>query len=167
MFSTDYGHNPMSTGHISLEVNGHSYELDIDPHRTLLDVLREDLGLTGTKENCLEAECGVCTVLVDGLAVNSCIYPARRAVGKQITTVEGLATPDGLHPMQRAFVIHDAVQCGYCIPGMIMSAVALVNENPNPSDAEIIEGLVGNLCRCTGYANIIKAVRDAAAEMRA
>jgi aerobic carbon-monoxide dehydrogenase small subunit len=167
MLSTDYGKRFMSTEYITLKVNGHCYDLDVDPHRTLLDVLREDLGLTGTKENCLEAECGVCTVLVDGLAVNSCIYPATRAVGKQITTVEGLATPDGLHPMQRAFVKHDAVQCGYCIPGMIMSAVALVNENANPSDDEIIEGLVGNLCRCTGYANIINAVRDAAAEMRA
>jgi aerobic carbon-monoxide dehydrogenase small subunit len=156
----------MSTEYISLAVNGHRYDLSVDPHRTLLDVLREDLGLTGTKENCLEAECGVCTVLVDGLAVNSCIYPAMRAVGKQITTVEGLATAEGLHPMQRAFVKHDAVQCGYCIPGMIMSAVALVNDDPNPSDDQIIEGLVGNLCRCTGYANIIKAVRDAAAEMR-
>ncbi len=156
----------MSTVRVSLEVNGHCYDLDIEPHRTLLDVLREELGLTGTKANCLEAECGVCTVLVDGLAVNSCIYPAVRATGKQITTIEGLATAEGMHPMQRAFVKHDAVQCGYCIPGMIMSAVALVNENPAPSDDEIIEGLVGNLCRCTGYTNIIKAVQEAAAEMR-
>lgn len=156
----------MSAVPLSLEVNGHCYKIEIEPHRTLLDVLRNEMGLTGTKENCLEAECGVCTVLVNGSAVNSCIYPAMRAAGKQITTIEGLATVEGLHPMQRAFTKCDAVQCGYCIPGMILSAVALVNENPNPTDDEIIEGLVGNLCRCTGYANIIKAVHEAAAEMR-
>lgn len=156
----------MSEQMITLNVNRHRYTLAIRPHRTLLSVLREDLGLTGTKENCLEAECGVCTVLVDGTAVNSCIYPVVRAAGKQVTTVEGLATFDGLHPMQRAFIQYDAVQCGYCIPGMIMSAVALINENPDPTDEEIVQGLVGNLCRCTGYTKIIEAVRAAAMEMR-
>ena len=151
---------------IALNVNGHRYELSVEPHRTLLSVLREDLGLTGTKQNCLEAECGVCTLLVDGQPVNSCIYPVMHAVGKQITTVEGLATNGELHPMQRAFLQYQAVQCGYCIPGMIMSAVALVNENPDPTDEDIVEGLAGNLCRCTGYAKIIEAVHAAADEMR-
>ena len=157
----------MSKQAVYLNVNGHQYALDIEPQRTLLSVLREDLGLTGTKENCLEAECGVCTVSVDGLAVNSCIYPAMRAAGKQVNTIEGLVLADGsLHPMQRAFIQHDAVQCGYCIPGMIMSAVALVDENPHPSDEEIVQGLVGNLCRCTGYTKIVEAVRAAAQEMQ-
>jgi carbon-monoxide dehydrogenase small subunit len=156
----------MTTTAITLNVNGHAYELAVEPHCTLLSVLREDLGLTGTKQNCLEAECGVCTVLVDGQAVNSCIYPVMHAIGKQVTTIEGLAMDGELHPMQRAFLQHQAVQCGYCIPGMIMSAVALVNENPDPTDEDIVEGLAGNLCRCTGYAKIIEAVHAAAEEMR-
>jgi carbon-monoxide dehydrogenase small subunit len=152
----------MSKIEMTLHVNGHDYDLDIDPQRSLLSVLREDLGLTGTKENCLEAECGVCTALVDGLAVNTCIYLAVKAQGKTVVTIEGLASGSELHPMQQAFIDHDAVQCGYCIPGMIMAAVALVHETPQPSDEDIKAGLVGNLCRCTGYATIIKAVRDAA-----
>jgi aerobic-type carbon monoxide dehydrogenase small subunit (CoxS/CutS family) len=156
----------MITTSITLNVNGHAYEMAVEPSRTLLSVLRDDLGLTGTKQNCLEAECGVCTVLVDGQAVNSCIYPVMHAVGKQVTTIEGLATEGELHPMQRAFLQHQAVQCGYCIPGMILSAVALVNENPTPTDQDIVEGLAGNLCRCTGYAKIIDAVHAAAEEMR-
>jgi len=155
----------MSRRSVTLHINGHRYDLEIDPHRTLLSVLHEELGLTGTKQNCLEAECGVCTLLVDGEAVNSCIYPAMRAEGRQITTIEGLASAEGLHPMQRAFIVHDAVQCGYCIPGMIMSAVALVAEHPQLSEEQIVEGLAGNLCRCTGYAKIVDAVRAAAEEM--
>jgi aerobic-type carbon monoxide dehydrogenase small subunit (CoxS/CutS family) len=151
---------------ITLNVNGHRYDLAVEPHRTLLSVLREDLGLTGTKQNCLEAECGVCTVLVDGQAVNSCIYPVLHAVDKDITTIEGLAVDGELHPMQRAFLKFQAVQCGYCIPGMILSAVALVNENPDPSDDDVLAGLAGNLCRCTGYAKIIEAVHAAADEMK-
>lgn len=150
---------------LTLTINGHRYDLLVEPHRTLLSVLREDLGLTGTKQNCLEAECGVCTVLVDGQAVNSCIYPALYAENKAVTTIEGLAVNGELHPMQRAFLQFQAVQCGYCIPGMIMSAVALVNENANPSDEDIVAGLAGNLCRCTGYAKIVDAVRAAAEEM--
>ncbi len=151
---------------VVLQINEHRYDLEVEPNRTLLSVLRTELGLFGTKQNCLEAECGVCTVLVDGEAVDSCIYPVLRAEGKQITTIEGLATADGLHPMQRAFIAHDAVQCGYCIPGMIMAAVALVNEHPQPTEQQIVEGLAGNLCRCTGYAKIIEAVFAAATEMR-
>jgi carbon-monoxide dehydrogenase small subunit len=151
---------------VSLHINGHRYDLEVEPHRTLLSVLHQELGLTGTKQNCLEAECGVCTVLVDGEAVNSCIYPVMKAQGRQVTTIEGLATREGLHPMQRAFIAYDAVQCGYCIPGMIMSAVALVSEHPEPTEQQIVEGLAGNLCRCTGYAKIIEAVCAAALEMR-
>jgi carbon-monoxide dehydrogenase small subunit len=156
----------MSRRVVSLDINGHRYDLEVEPHRTLLSVLHQELGLTGTKQNCLEAECGVCTVLVDGEAVNSCIYPVMKAQGRQVTTIEGLATKAGLHPMQRAFIAYDAVQCGYCIPGMIMSAVALVNEHPEPTEQEIVEGLAGNLCRCTGYAKIIEAVSAATEEMR-
>ncbi len=156
----------MTTLVITLNVNGHRYDLAVEPHRTLLSVLREDLGLTGTKQNCLEAECGVCTVLVDGQAVNSCIYPVLHAVGKEVTTIEGLAVGGELHPMQRAFLQFQAVQCGYCIPGMIMSAVAVVNEKPDPTDEDILAGLSGNLCRCTGYAKIIEAVHAAADEMK-
>ena len=156
----------MSRTPVRLHINGHRYDLEVEPHRTLLSVLHQELGLTGTKQNCLEAECGVCTLLVDGEAVNSCIYPVMKAEGRQVTTIEGLATKAGLHPMQRAFIAYDAVQCGYCIPGMIMSAVALVNEHPEPTEQEIVEGLAGNLCRCTGYAKIIEAVSAAAEEMR-
>jgi carbon-monoxide dehydrogenase small subunit len=156
----------MTTLALTLHVNGHRYDLSVEPYRTLLSVLREDVGLTGTKQNCLEAECGVCTVLVDGQAVNSCIYPVMHAVGRQVTTVEGLASDGELHPMQRAFLQYQAVQCGYCIPGMIMSAVAVLSDNPDPSDEDIVAGLAGNLCRCTGYAKIIEAVHAAADEMR-
>lgn len=150
---------------LQMTVNGHGYDLEIAPHRTLLSVLREDLGLLGTKSNCQEGECGVCTVLVDGLAVNSCIYPAMRAQGRQVLTVEGLAAGQRLHPVQQAFLDRGAVQCGYCIPGMIMSAVALLQENPRPAEPEIRRYLAGNLCRCTGYAKIIAAVQAAARAM--
>ena len=153
---------------IVLTINGEVSELVIDPDRTLLDVLRTDLGLTGTKTNCLEAECGVCTVIVDRLAVNSCTMLAVTAPGRAITTIEGLARDDGtLHPLQQAFVDHGAVQCGYCIPGMILSARAFLDESPSPTEAEIREALSGNLCRCTGYQKIIDAVRAAAEIMRA
>jgi aerobic-type carbon monoxide dehydrogenase small subunit (CoxS/CutS family) len=155
----------MSQVPVTLNVNGQDYTLEIEPHRTLLEVLREDLGLTGTKVNCLEAECGVCTVLMDGTAVNSCIVLAVRAKGKHITTIEGLAGSEGLHPLQQAFIDYGAVQCGYCIPGMIISAAALLSENPLPSDEEILDGLAGNLCRCTGYVKIIQAVRAAGQQL--
>lgn len=148
-----------------LNINRHKYKVDVSPSCTLLSVLREDIGLIGTKENCLEGECGVCAVLVDGEVVNSCIYPVMHAVGKEITTIEGLASDERLHPMQRAFLDHGAVQCGYCIPGMIMSAVALVEEKAEVTRDDIVDGLSGNLCRCTGYAKIIQAVQAASVEI--
>jgi aerobic carbon-monoxide dehydrogenase small subunit len=151
---------------VRLTVNGEVSDLAIEPDRTLLDVLRTELGLTGVKTNCLEAECGVCTVLVDGMAVNSCTMLAVTAEGCEITTIEGLARDGRLHPLQQAFIDHGAVQCGYCIPGMILSAKAFLDENPEPSDAEIREALAGNLCRCTGYQKIVDAVRDAAVVLR-
>ncbi|HUM15730.1 MAG TPA: (2Fe-2S)-binding protein [Candidatus Nitrosotalea sp.] len=152
---------------IALTINGEPHEVLVEPDRTLLDVLRSDLGLTGTKTNCLDAECGVCTVLVDGLAVNSCLYLAVVATGRAITTIEGLASAGGLHPLQAAFVEHGAVQCGYCIPGMILSAKAYLDEHPHPSELQIREALAGNLCRCTGYQKIVDAVLAAARRMAA
>jgi carbon-monoxide dehydrogenase small subunit len=152
---------------LTLTVNGDVYDLSVEPDRTLLDVLRSDLGLTGTKENCLEAECGVCTVLLDGAAVNACIVLALQAAGRRVVTIEGLARDGTLHPLQQAFIDHGAVQCGYCIPGMILSALAYLAEHPAPSDDEIREALAGNLCRCTGYQKIVAAVSAAARAMSA
>lgn len=151
----------MSHVSIVLNVNGIAYPLDIEPHRSLLEVLRDDLALTGTKANCQDGECGACTVLVDGLAVNACLYLAVRANGKQVTTVEGLARNGELHPLQQAFIQEGAVQCGYCTPGFLMSAKALLDNNPHPTDEEIVRALAGNLCRCTGYVSIRRAVRTA------
>lgn len=147
---------------LSLTVNGNDFELLVSPERTLLDVLRRDLGLTGTKENCREAECGVCTVLVDGEAVNSCVLLAVQCRGRRITTVEGLTEDDTLHPLQTAFLKHGAVQCGYCIPGMILTAKAYLDRNPCPTEGQVREALAGVLCRCTGYQKIIAAVLAAA-----
>lgn len=166
---------------ITLMINGEPHEALIEPDRTLLDVLRTDLGLTGTKTNCLDAECGVCTVLVDGLAVNACLYLAVVAQGRAITTIEGLASAGeglasageglalagALHPLQEAFVAHGAVQCGYCIPGMILSAKAYLDDHPQPTEAQVREALAGNLCRCTGYQKIVDAVLAAASRMAA
>jgi len=143
---------------INLTVNGEEYRLAIEPHRTLLQVLREDLGLTGTKEGCGKGDCGSCTVLVDGKAVNACLMLAVQAKGKSITTVEGLAPAEGLHPLQEAFIQYGAIQCGFCTPGMIMSAKAFLDENPHPTEEEVKRALAGNLCRCTGYTKIIEAV---------
>ena len=151
---------------LTLTVNGETHQVLSEPHRTLLDVLRTDLGLTGTKENCLEAECGVCTVLLDGLAVNACILLAAQCRGRSIVTIEGLAAPGAMHPLQQAFIDQGAVQCGYCIPGMILSAKAYLDENSEPTEAEIREALAGNLCRCTGYQKIADAVMSAARAMR-
>jgi carbon-monoxide dehydrogenase small subunit len=147
---------------LTLTINGERHEVLTEPHRTLLDVLRVDLGLTGTKENCLEAECGVCTVLLDGQAVNSCILLAAQSAGREVVTIEGLARDGILHPLQQAFIDHGAVQCGYCIPGMILSAKAFLEERPGATEAEVREALAGNLCRCTGYQKIADAVVDAA-----
>lgn len=143
---------------INLTVNGEEYRLAIEPHRTLLQVLREDLGLTGTKEGCGKGDCGSCTVLVDGKAVNACLMLAVQAKGKSITTIEGLAPAEGLHPLQEAFIQYGAIQCGFCTPGMIICAKAFLDENPHPTEEEVKRALAGNLCRCTGYTKIIEAV---------
>ena len=147
---------------LQLTINGERHEVVTEPHRTLLDVLRVDLGLTGTKENCLEAECGVCTVLLDGRAVNACILLAAQCQGRDVLTIEGLASDGRLHPLQQAFIDHGAVQCGYCIPAMILSAKAFLDECPAPTEAQVREVLAGNLCRCTGYQKIAEAVLAAA-----
>ena len=153
---------------LQLVVDGIPLSAAVDPGRTLLRALRDDLGRTGTKEGCDDSECGACMVLVDGLPVNSCSYLALQANGRAITTVEGLAGPDGeLHALQRAFIEGGGIQCGFCTPGMLISAAALLAREPDPSDDEIRDGLAGNLCRCTGYQPIIAAVRAAAAELRA
>ncbi len=144
-------------------LNNEEVSVEVDPRWTLLHVLRVVLELTGTKEGCGYGECGACTVILDGKAVNSCILPVMEAEGRSVTTIEGLASKDGrLHRLQQAFVDHGAVQCGYCTPGMIMSAHALLSENANPTDDEIKESIEGNLCRCTGYVKIFDAIRSAA-----
>jgi carbon-monoxide dehydrogenase small subunit len=153
---------------IELEVNGMAVRAEVQPGARLIDLLRRELRLTGTKEGCGEGECGACTVLVDGRAVNACLFPALEAEGRRVTTIEGLAGPGGaLSPIQRAFVERGGIQCGFCSPGMILSAKALLDANPDPSEREIREGLVGNLCRCTGYAQIVESVRHAAVLLRA
>ena len=151
---------------VTLSVNGDTFELAIVPHHTLLEVLREDAGLTGTKHGCEQGECGLCTVLIDGLPQFSCLTLAIEAQGCEIRTVEGLARGGELHPLQQAYVETGASQCGYCSPGMLMSALALLEQNPAPTRDEIREALAGNLCRCTGYLAIIDAVELAAARMR-
>jgi aerobic-type carbon monoxide dehydrogenase small subunit (CoxS/CutS family) len=149
---------------ISFSVNGQVYEIEVSPQHTLLNVLQNQLDLTGTKECCGEGECGACTVLVDGRAVNSCLMLAVEADGCEVTTIEGLAQDDQLDPLQEAFLQEGAVQCGYCIPGMVMSAKYLLMRNPHPSVSAVKEGLAGNLCRCAGYSRIIQAVLSAAGE---
>ena len=149
-----------------LLVNGEEFDLDTAPHRTLLEVLRDELGLTGTKEGCGTGDCGACTVLMDGRAVNSCLVLAPEATGREIATIEGLATNGRLHPIQQAFVDAAAAQCGYCTPGMILSIKALLDRNPSPTLDEVRLGIAGNLCRCTGYAKIYEAVEAAAAALR-
>ena len=147
---------------LSLTVNGRERALEVLPHHTLLDVLRDDLGLTGTKECCLVGECGACTVLIDGVSVDSCLVLAVEAAGAWVTTVEGLADGDRLHPLQQAFLDTGAAQCGFCIPGQLIAAKALLDANPHPSRGDVEEGLAGNLCRCAGYEQIIEAVLAAA-----
>ena len=150
---------------LQLTVDGLALSAMVDPGRTLLRVLRDDLGRTGTKEGCDDSECGACMVLVDGRPVNSCSYLALQAQGRSITTVEGLAG-ETLHPLQAAFLEGGGIQCGFCTPGMLISAAALLARDPDPSEEAIRDGLAGNLCRCTGYQPIVRAVQRAAAEMR-
>ena len=147
---------------ITVTVNGARERLDVRPNMTLLQMLREKLALTGTKNGCEAGECGACTVLVDGEPVNSCMMLAVEADEREVLTVEGLAPEGQLSPLQEAFVEHNAVQCGFCTPGMLMSAHALLERNPDPTEEQIKQALVGNLCRCTGYVRIIRAVRAAA-----
>ncbi|MDP2644498.1 MAG: (2Fe-2S)-binding protein [Desulfobacterales bacterium] len=148
---------------IKFKLNGRQITSSVLGGQTLLELLREQLDLTGTKRGCDAGDCGSCTVLMDGRPVNACLVLAAEVEGKEITTIEGLGTEGGLHPLQQAFVDYNAVQCGFCTPGMILTAAALLNENPDPTDAEIRHYLQGNLCRCTGYDKIVRAVRAAAA----
>ncbi|MGB6838487.1 MAG: (2Fe-2S)-binding protein [Dehalococcoidia bacterium] len=148
----------MSSVTIRLRVNGRSYEVRTEPQRTLLEVVREDLRLTGTKEGCGTGECGACSMIVDGRLITSCLMLAPEADGADITTIEGLAQDGRLHPLQQAFIDHGAVQCGFCIPAMILAGKALLDANPHPTEAEIRRAIAGNLCRCTGYARIVEAI---------
>lgn len=152
---------------VSFEVNGRPVELMVAPNRTLLEVLREDLGLTGVKHGCDDSNCGVCTVIMDGKAVKSCSILIGQAEGTKVTTIEGLEGENGLHPLQKAFIDHFAIQCGFCTPGMILSAKALLDENPNATEEDIREAMHGNMCRCTGYKKIVEAIEAARDEMNA
>jgi len=153
----------MEKHRVTLRVNGEAYDLLTYPHRTLLEVLREDLHFTGAKESCGEGACGSCTVLLDGAPVRSCLLLAIEAQAREITTIEGLAAGGKLHPLQEAFVEHHAIQCGFCTPGMILTAKALLDAVPEPTEEEIRRALSGNICRCTGYAKIVDAVKAASA----
>jgi carbon-monoxide dehydrogenase small subunit len=147
---------------VRFQLNGYDVEVEVASHKMLLQVLREEFHLTGTKEGCGEGECGACTVLVDGVSVDSCIYPSFEVDGRSVTTIEGLiGEGNRLHPIQEAFVENGGVQCGFCTPGMIMSAKALLDESPTPTDDEIKRGISGNLCRCTGYVQILESIRKA------
>lgn len=147
---------------LSFILNGKQVRTEVAPDELLVDVLRDKFELTGAKKGCLSGECGACTVLLDGKAVNSCLLPAVRVEGRSITTIEGLADGEELHPLQKAFIEHGAFQCGFCAPGAVLSAKALLDENPTPDETEIRQALVGHLCRCTGYVKIVEAVSDAA-----
>lgn len=152
---------------ITFTLNGHEVSAEVQSHRMLLDVLRDKFDLKGTKPGCGQGECGACTVLVDGMNVDSCLYPAFEIEGRSVTTVEGLiGQGNKLHPVQESFVAHGGIQCGFCSPGMIMSATALLKENPSPSDEEIKAGISGNLCRCTGYVQIVESIREAAGRLQ-
>ena len=151
---------------VELSVNGETYELAVQPQQTLLEVLRGILGLTGTKEGCSLGECGACTVIIDGQTVNSCLVLAAEADGKSIITIEGLTDGDKLHPIQQAFIDCSASQCGYCTPGMIMAAKALLDDNPSPTRDQIVHSISGNICRCTGYYQIVDAIELAAKRIR-
>jgi carbon-monoxide dehydrogenase small subunit len=150
---------------VSIEVNGQTHEREVEPRITLVDLLRDELGLTGTNVGCDTSQCGACTVHMDGMSVKSCTVLAVQADGASVTTIEGLASNGQLHPMQQAFWDEHGLQCGFCTPGMIMASVKLAEGNPGISDEEVRHGLEGNFCRCTGYQNIVKAVKSAAAQM--
>ena len=151
-----------SKTHIIATINGEETEFLCEPHQSLLEVLRETVGLMGTKEGCNNGNCGSCNVILDGVLVNSCLVLAVEIQGRNVTTIEGIASPDGLHPLQQKFIEHAALQCGYCTPGFIVASKALLDQNPDPSEQEVRAWLAGNLCRCTGYDRIVKAVMDAA-----
>jgi len=153
----------MTTQTLTMKLNGEEVTLEVKPSALLVEVLRDQLELIGTKVACGEGECGACTVLLDGEPVNSCLVPALKIQGREVMTVEGLAPLGELHPLQKAFVEHGAVQCGYCTPGMLMSAKALLDHNPNPTEEEVRQAISGNLCRCTGYAKIVEAILEASA----
>ena len=148
--------------HVSTTINGEETEFLCEPHQSLLEALRETVGLMGAKEGCNNGNCGACNVILDGALVNSCLVLAVEIQGRSITTIEGIATPEGLHPLQQKFLEHAALQCGFCTPGFIVAGKALLDRNPNPSEQEVRAWLAGNLCRCTGYDRIVKAVLDAA-----
>lgn len=156
----------MAKSHVTTTVNGDPVEFLCDTPETMLDVLRNTLGLTGTKEGCGTGDCGACSIIVDGRVVCGCLMLAVEATGKEITTIEGIGAPDRLHPVQQSFLEDAALQCGFCTPGFIVSAKALLDRNPDPSETEIRYWLAGNLCRCTGYDKIVRAVQHAAAEMK-
>lgn len=151
---------------INIKINGKLHRLEVEPNRILSDLLREDLGLTGTKKSCEIGVCGSCTVLLDGKAVSSCLVLVVDCHNREITTIEGLSDGKKLHKLQEAFVKKGAIQCGFCTPGMILSSKALLDENPNPSEQEIRRAIAGNLCRCTGYAKIVEAVKSSVAEKK-
>ncbi|HEX6965703.1 MAG TPA: (2Fe-2S)-binding protein [Gemmatimonadaceae bacterium] len=155
-----------SAATVHLEINGEGHDVDAPPGATLLTVLREQLQMTGTKLVCDRGECGACTVLLDGEPAYSCLTLAAACEGHEVTTIEGIAGPDGLHPLQRAFMEHDALQCGFCTPGQIMAGVALLARNPNPTEDEVVRWMSGNLCRCGTYLKIVRAVLAAAEDMR-
>ena len=152
--------------HVNTTINGESTDFLAEPRESLLEVLRETLGLTGAKEGCNDGNCGACNVIMDGRLVNSCCVLAVEAGGADVTTIEGIAGPTGLHPLQEKFLEHAALQCGVCTPGFLVSAKAMLDENPNPTEDDVRWWLAGNLCRCTGYDKIVRAVLDAAASMR-
>ena len=156
----------MSKIHVQTKLNGEDTEFLCEPRQSLLEVLRETLGFTGTKEGCGDGNCGACSVQIDGVLANSCLVLSLEADGKEIATVEGLASPEGLHPIQEKFLEHAALQCGICTPGFLVAAKALLDHNPNPSEHEVRHWLAGNLCRCTGYDKIVRAVLDTAQDMQ-
>jgi carbon-monoxide dehydrogenase small subunit len=156
----------MAKTHVSATLNGEPVEFLCETQQTMLDVLRDVIGLTGSKEGCASGDCGACSILVDGRLVNACLMLGVEAQGKAITTIEGIAQGDQLHPVQQKFLEHAALQCGFCTPGLVVAAKALLDQNPNPTESEIRYWLAGNLCRCTGYDKIVRAVQDAAAVMR-